>query len=276
MGRASGYISGCFAAASRFAIETPQQLDWTSCSDPAYPLPPSGDDLMEPHKRVNFRMALLQMPCRHCKTCRSPLHADDSHAEHVSCLGKSQRGWLLSLREFQCHLSVVADSFLFRERHRPGTCEERNSSAEDSSGWWQASPRWLNSRMPRHHRRESIRQSSSLSLISVPPWLWATWSCSVGVTARWMAAFPWRLRSRSYWALWLTPPFYNHLLHATPDSGAHPYHDKGCQWAQARVVSAWGTISQQAGWVVSPGAPSSPPPTCHQSPRPSGGCCPAW
>ncbi len=29
------------------------------------------------------------MPRRHCKTCRSPLHADDGHAECVSCLGKS-------------------------------------------------------------------------------------------------------------------------------------------------------------------------------------------
>ncbi len=72
-----------------FAIETPQQLDWTSCNDqladPVYPLPPSGDDLREPYKRVNFRMALLQMPRRHCKMCRTPLRADDSHAECVSC-----------------------------------------------------------------------------------------------------------------------------------------------------------------------------------------------
>ncbi len=42
--------------------------------------------------------------------------------------------------------------------------------------------------------------------------------------------------------------------------GAHPYHDKGCQWARARVVFAWGAISQQAGWVVSPRVPSSPLP----------------
>ncbi len=87
---ASGYISGRFAVASqisslqrrrpfladssltsRFAVETTQQLDWTSCSDqltdPVYPLPQSGDDLKEPHKRANFSAALLQMPLRHCK-----------------------------------------------------------------------------------------------------------------------------------------------------------------------------------------------------------------
>ncbi len=31
-------------------------------------------------------------------------------------------------------------------------------------------------------------------------------------------------------------------------------HDKGCQRAQARMVSAWGAISQQVGWVDSPGS----------------------
>ncbi len=36
------------------------------------------------------------MPRRHCKTCRSPLHADDTHAECVSCLGKSHADAALS------------------------------------------------------------------------------------------------------------------------------------------------------------------------------------
>ncbi len=59
----------------RFAVETPQQLDWTSCSYQliVYPLPPSGDDLKEPYKRVNFSVTLLQMPCHHCKTSACPL-----------------------------------------------------------------------------------------------------------------------------------------------------------------------------------------------------------
>ncbi len=48
---------------------------------------------------------------------------------------------------------------------------------------------------------------------------------------------------------------------------AHPRHDKGCQWAWARMVSAWGAISQQAGRVVSAGTPSSPPPTFLLLPR---------
>ncbi len=61
---------------------------------PVYPLPPS----KEPHKRANFA-ALLQMPRRHCKTCRSPLHADDGHAECVSCLGKSHADVALSVAD---------------------------------------------------------------------------------------------------------------------------------------------------------------------------------
>ncbi len=36
------------------------------------------------------------MPCRHCKTCISPLPADDTHAEYVSCLGKSHADAMLS------------------------------------------------------------------------------------------------------------------------------------------------------------------------------------
>ncbi len=39
---------------------------------------------------------LFQMLRRHCKTCRTPLHADDSHAECVSCLGKSHADAVLS------------------------------------------------------------------------------------------------------------------------------------------------------------------------------------
>ncbi len=57
-GYISDYISNPSSLTPRFAIETPQQLDWTSCSDqladPVYPLLPSGDDLKEPHKRANF------------------------------------------------------------------------------------------------------------------------------------------------------------------------------------------------------------------------------
>ncbi len=84
----------------RSAVETPQQLDWTSCSDqlaePVNPLPPSGDDIKGSHKKSKFSTALLQMPCRHCKTCRSPLHSDDTYAECVSCLGKSHADAALS------------------------------------------------------------------------------------------------------------------------------------------------------------------------------------
>ncbi len=66
------------------------------------------------------------MPCRYCKTCtcRNPLHADDTHAECVSRLGKSHADAALSRAECshcKCFslASVLAVSFLFRERLRP-------------------------------------------------------------------------------------------------------------------------------------------------------------
>ncbi len=36
------------------------------------------------------------MPRHHCKTCGNPLHADDTHAEYVSRLGKSHADAALS------------------------------------------------------------------------------------------------------------------------------------------------------------------------------------
>ncbi len=77
MGVASGYISGQrhlrfllfsdkdpSSLTLRIAVGTPQQLDWTSYSDkladPIYPMPPSSDNLKEPHKRVHFSVVLLQ------------------------------------------------------------------------------------------------------------------------------------------------------------------------------------------------------------------------
>ncbi len=103
MGGASGYISG-FAAASQIsslqrqrpffsdsllmpgsAVETPQAvglgpLTATSLQTRSYPAAIRRRS-KEPFKE-NL-MALLQMSRHHCKTCRSPLHADDTHDECV-------------------------------------------------------------------------------------------------------------------------------------------------------------------------------------------------
>ncbi len=129
----------------------------------------------EPHKRANFT-TLLQMPRRHCKTCRSRLDADDTHAECMSCLGKSHA--VAALSGTDC--SHCESFFLFRER--PRDLWGKSSGAEDLSSRWQASSRQLNARVPRHHRRESIRLSSSPNTISVPLRLRATWSRLVWVT----------------------------------------------------------------------------------------------
>ncbi len=46
---------------------------------------------------------------RHCKTCRSPLHADKTHAECVSCLGKSHADTAISRTDcFHCQIFSLA------------------------------------------------------------------------------------------------------------------------------------------------------------------------
>ncbi len=97
---ASGYIIRCLPPHLRFllfsdklpssltpgsAVETPQAAGLGPCTSLQIRSSP----------RASFT-ALLQMLRRHCKTHRSPLHADDAHAEFVSCLGKSHTDSTLS------------------------------------------------------------------------------------------------------------------------------------------------------------------------------------
>ncbi len=80
------------------AVEMPQQPDWTSrCSQLADRSSPAAIRHRSKSltKRANLT-ALLQMQHHHCKMCRSPLHADDTHPECVSCLGKCHADAALS------------------------------------------------------------------------------------------------------------------------------------------------------------------------------------
>ncbi len=79
-------------------------------------------------KRANFTV-LLQMPRRHCKTCRSPLHANDSHAEYVSCLEKSHADAALSGTDCDCShcesfslASLLSRIAFFSERDSAPPC----------------------------------------------------------------------------------------------------------------------------------------------------------
>ncbi len=163
-------------------------------------------------QRTSLKEQILRRCCKcsgHYKTCRSLLHADDTHAECVM-LGEiprwlcTQRDWLLSLQEFQSCLSALVDSFLFRERlcpsrppifFLPRTCEEKTAgqrirAAGDKRAHAGSMPTCL------AITTESIRLSSSPNTISVPLWLRATWSHSVWVTTNWMTAFLWQLQTR--------------------------------------------------------------------------------
>ncbi len=124
------------------------------------------------------------MPHRHCKTCRSPLHADETQAECVSCLGKSHADAALSgtdcfplLRVFSL-ASLRSWIAFFSESDSPlaplpfsscRDCEEKTTVAEDSSGRLQASSRQLNARVPHHHHREEhSTHLISVNMISIP------------------------------------------------------------------------------------------------------------
>ncbi len=129
---------------------------------------------------------LLQRPA--CRFGRSPLpfgtplYADDTHAECVSYLGKTHADAPLSGTDYSHYESFSLASL----RSRIAFFSESDSGAEDSSGGWQASSHRLNARVPHRHRRESIRLSSSLNMISVPPRLQATWSRLVrSLSASW-------------------------------------------------------------------------------------------
>ncbi len=68
----------------------------------------------------------------------------------------------------------------------------------------------------------------------------------------------------SYRALWLIPPSYRRPIHVTPYS--ERMRSSSISWQRLSMSSGsnglrWGATLQQAGWVFSHGALSSPPPT---------------
>ncbi len=107
------------------------------------------------------------MPHRHYKTCGNPLHADDTHANCVSRLGKSYPDAVLSRAECshcECFSLAPLRSQLafFSEsdsapRALPFSSSEgsvrKKQRAEDLSNRWQASSCRLNARLPCRHRR---------------------------------------------------------------------------------------------------------------------------
>ncbi len=96
------------------AVETPQAAGLGLCSDQLADLViPCSVDPKNLTKRANFT-ALLQMPWRHCKTCKFPPAC--GWCSNIPCWLRPQWDWLLPLRELQSCLSTRSDSFLFRER----------------------------------------------------------------------------------------------------------------------------------------------------------------
>ncbi len=180
---------------------------------------------------------------------------------------------LLSLREFQSCFSALMDSFLFRERLRPssppifflpGTCEEKTAGQRI---WAAGNKRAHVGSMP-----------ACLAITTERVFAWPlhpTWSASLCgcerhdlVRCEWQC-IGWQPFSGSFrhgrvigLCDWPHPLAVICFTQRQTQSvwRAHPRYDEGCQRARARMVSASGAISQQAGRVVSSGAPSGPPP----------------
>ncbi len=298
MGGASGYIISFsdedpFSLTLRWCRNLPLKClssrTRTSCSDQL------ADSVIRCGYPVRSRKALLEeeISAQHCCICRAVIVRESParwwHSRWVCVtLGEiphwrcAQRGWMLALRVFQSCLFVLAVSFLFRRRLHPsrppvfflpGICEKKQR-AEDLSGWWQASTRRLNACVPRRLRRgrehspvlftQHDQRPSAVSDMN---------SFDASDVEIDDSLFFWRLRTRRcfFWRtrsalLWLTPPSYRHPLHVTPDSewknwGAHPHHDKGCQWARAQMVSAEEPSRSRLDECFFTGRYQAPPPT---------------
>ncbi len=217
---------------------------------------------------------------RHCKMSRTPLQADDGHAECVSCLGNPHADTALSetdcshlesfsLASLRSRIALFSESDSAPRTLPPSSSQGRNGGAEDSSSWRRVGSCRLSAHVPRRHRRERIRRSSSHNLISVHLQLRATGYRLMGVMARWMTALLWQLRTqKSYRALWLTPPSCRHPFHATPDpermrsssvSWQRLSMSSGSSGLQLRSHLAAGWMSGFSRGAIKPPASARPP-----------------
>ncbi len=163
-------------------------------------------------------------------------------------LGEIQRGWMLALRVFQSCLSVLADSFIFRELwdSAPHTLPFFSSRdlLEKNSGQriWAAGDKQAQvGSMP------ACLAVTAERIFACP--LHSTWSASLRCERhnlvwcewwrnRWQPFFIWQLRTRrSHWAVWLTPPSYRRPLHVTPDS----------ERMTELMTSSWQRLSMSSG-----------------------------
>ncbi len=184
----------------------------------------------------------------------------------------AQRGWLLSLWEFQACFSALNDSFLLRKRLRPSrppvfflpvTCEEKTAGQRI----------WAASDYRAHVGSVPARLAFTERAFTCP--LHPTRSASLrGCERCYLVRCE---RQRNGWQPfsggfrcgrviglrgWPRPLAVICFTERQTESGwrTHPRDDEGCQWARARMVSDWGTIPQQVGRVVFTRVPSGSAP----------------
>ncbi len=145
------------------------------------------------------------MPRRHCKMCGNPLHADETHAECVSCLGKSHSDAALSgaecshcecfsLASLRSRIAFYSESdsapraFPFSSSQGPVRKKQQGSGVEQPV-FSELTPAQCPRASPSPQRERS-------------PILFAQHDqhpSQARVTASWMTAFYWRLRTWKCW-----------------------------------------------------------------------------
>ncbi len=187
------------------AVEMPQQPDWTSrCSQLADRSSPAAIRRRSKSltKRANLT-ALLQMQHHHCKMCRSPLHADDTHTDVCHAWGNA------TLMLCSAGLTALIASFSLASLHsRIAFFSESDSTPSalpfsSCQGLVRKKQRGRGFERPviskltsvqccvlRNHHRESIRPSSSLNTISLPPRRTAIRGQDTSTCLLWMSPWP--------------------------------------------------------------------------------------
>ncbi len=173
---------------------------------------------------------------RFCNSCRVSLYAADKHGECVSCLGTAHAE--TALTRMECHhcgdmsLSSLRSWLAFFSESNPAACAlslfSSQGPAEDFSAQRWVCFRRLKTRVPHSLPTERFIPFSSPALTSIPLWLRAIWSRSVGaMTASWTTARHWQLQiPRSWRALTTTPPPRCLCSPAHPAQRIQPRHGR--------------------------------------------------
>ncbi len=180
----------------------------------------------------------------------------------------TQRGWLLLMREFQSHLSALANSFIFRKRVRPslphvlflpGTCEEKTAGQRIRAA---GDKRAHVGQTPDSERTRSLCVSKTVNE------LWLKWSLSEEPSR--CRLDEWSLPGHHQAPRQRSSPFFSEVHDELTKSWHAPYSSRIRPSASAALTSVDGAEekgyeclspldeSGSIGWKVRASHPSKP------------------